>query len=194
MAFSLPVYRTPDFSAPRFASAPDVRWEPVDLDGVAPRGFHSTSMHPEYLKMDGAWVLVEELAMDDVIRLRPDGSLEVVPERSLRVGDLQLVVNLEGRFPIVSIFEGAVFADMGNVWLMNASDQYPGGELKWGEILEEIAVGIGLGLRANVSIATLRVDFGIPLYDPGYDAGQRWRPAHWKFSNIVTNFGINYPF
>lgn len=111
-----------------------------------------------------------------------------------RVGDLQLVVNLEGRFPIVSIFEGAVFADMGNVWLLNASDQYPGGELEWGKILEEIAIGVGVGLRVNVSIATLLVDFGIPLYDPGYDAEQRWRPSHWKFNQIVTNFGINYPF
>ncbi len=111
-----------------------------------------------------------------------------------RVGDLQLVVNLEGRFPIVSIFEGAVFADMGNVWLLNASDQYPGGELEWGKILEEIAIGVGVGLRVNVSIATLLVDFGIPLYDPGYDDNQRWRPSHWKFNQIVTNFGINYPF
>ena len=111
-----------------------------------------------------------------------------------RMGDLQLVVNLEERFPIVGIFEGAVFADMGNVWLFNASDQYPGGELKWGEILKEIAVGVGLGLRVNVSVATLRLDFAIPLYDPGFDRSLRWRPPHWSFSQIVTNFGINYPF
>ena len=111
-----------------------------------------------------------------------------------RVGDIQLVANLEGRFPIVSLLEGALFVDAGNVWLMNASDQYPGGELKWGSILEEIAVGVGFGLRLNVSIATLRVDFGIPLYDPGHDTAMRWRPPHWKFNQIVTNFGINYPF
>ncbi|MBR6844286.1 MAG: BamA/TamA family outer membrane protein [Bacteroidales bacterium] len=111
-----------------------------------------------------------------------------------RVGDLQLVANIEGRFPIVSILEGAVFADMGNVWLLNPSDQYPGGELRWEHVLEEIAVGLGFGLRLNVSIATLRVDFGIPLYDPGYDTELRWRPGHWKFNQIVTNIGINYPF
>ncbi len=111
-----------------------------------------------------------------------------------RIGDLQLVVNLEERFPIAGIFEGAVFADMGNVWLYNTSDQYPGGELKWGDILEEIAVGIGLGLRVNVSVATLRLDFAIPLYDPGYETSARWRPSHWTFSQLVTNFGINYPF
>lgn len=111
-----------------------------------------------------------------------------------RVGDLQLVLNLEGRFPIVSILEGAVFADMGNVWLLNASSQYAGGEIKWSSLPREVAVGIGAGLRVNVSIATLRVDFAIPLYDPGYGESLRWRPSHWHFNQIVTNFGINYPF
>lgn len=109
-----------------------------------------------------------------------------------RVGDLQLVLNLEHRFPIVSILEGALFADLGNVWLLNPSDQYPGGELRWGDLLKEIAVGIGLGLRLNVSVATLRVDFAIPLHDPG--AQHPWRLPHWRFNQIVTNFGINYPF
>lgn len=111
-----------------------------------------------------------------------------------RVGDLQLVLNLEERFPIAGIFEGALFADMGNVWLLNPSDQYPGGELQWGDVLKEIAVGVGFGIRLNVSIATLRLDFAIPIYDPGYAESYRWRPPHWAFNQIVTNFGINYPF
>lgn len=126
-------------------------------------------------------------------RLGP-GSYATEGDMMERVGDLQLVLNLEGRFPIVSILEGAVFADMGNVWLLNASSQYAGGELKWSSLPREVAVGVGLGLRVNVSIATLRVDFAIPLYDPGYAENLRWRPAHWHFNQIVTNFGINYPF
>ena len=111
-----------------------------------------------------------------------------------RVGDLQLVFNLEERFPIAGIFEGALFTDIGNVWLLNPSSDYPGGNLQWGEIVKEIAVGIGLGVRLNVSIATLRLDFAIPLYDPGYEQSLRWRLPHWNFNQIVTNFGINYPF
>lgn len=111
-----------------------------------------------------------------------------------RVGDLQLVMNVEGRFPITGIFEGAVFADMGNVWLFHPSDQYPNGHIKWNSIPQEIAVGAGLGLRVTIAIVTLRLDFGIPIYDPGYDLEQRWRPSHWRFNQIVTNFGINYPF
>ncbi len=111
-----------------------------------------------------------------------------------RVGDLQLVLNLEGRFPIVGIFEGALFADIGNVWLLNASDQYPGGEITWANLGRDLAVGVGLGLRINVTIATLRLDLALPLYDPGFAAGQRWRPSQWDFTSLVANFGINYPF
>lgn len=122
------------------------------------------------------------------------GSYQGSEDMLERVGDLQLVLNLEGRFPIAGIFEGALFADMGNVWLIHASEQYADGELKWTSLPSEIAVGIGLGLRVNVSIATLRVDFALPLYDPGFAATQRWRPRHWSLGDIVTNFGINYPF
>ena len=111
-----------------------------------------------------------------------------------RIGDMMLVLNLEERFPIVGIFDGAVFADMGNVWLFNPSDQYPGGEFTWKGLLKDIAIGVGLGLRVNVSVATLRLDFALPLYDPGYEESARWRPSHWTFSQLVTNFGINYPF
>ena len=107
---------------------------------------------------------------------------------------MQLVLNLEERFPIAGIFEGALFADMGNIWLLTPSELYPGGELRWDEFYKEIAAGVGLGLRVNVSIATLRLDFAIPLYDPGYSQSERWRLPHWKFSHIITNFGINYPF
>lgn len=126
-------------------------------------------------------------------RLGP-GSYSADGDMLERVGDLQLVLNFEGRFPIVSILEGAVFADMGNVWLLNPTSQYDGGEIKWSSLPREVAVGIGAGLRVNVSIATLRVDFAIPLYDPGYGETLRWRPPHWHFNQIVTNFGINYPF
>ena len=111
-----------------------------------------------------------------------------------RVGDLQLVLNLESRFPIAGIFEGALFADMGNVWLLNASEQYEGGEIKLSSFPREVAVGVGLGLRVNVTIATLRLDLAIPLYDPGYQADLRWRLPHWKLNQTVLNFGINYPF
>lgn len=91
MAFTMPTYVAPDFANPYYANVPDVRWVACDMEGVAPRGFHSTSMHPEYFKVDGRWRLVRDIMMDDVVRLTPAGELEVLPARSLRVGDFVAV-------------------------------------------------------------------------------------------------------
>ncbi|MCR4827907.1 MAG: Stealth CR1 domain-containing protein [Bacteroidales bacterium] len=111
-----------------------------------------------------------------------------------RVGDMQLVLNLEHRFPMFSIFEGALFADMGNVWLYHDSEEFPGGQFRLKDFPSNIACGIGVGLRANISILTLRLDSAIPLYNPGEAAGARWRPQHWKLRQVTLNFGIDYPF
>ena len=87
MSFLMPPYREPDFSQASLAAAPDARFETVELAGVAPRGFHSTSMHPEYFKINGTWALAPDMMMDDVVRLNDDGTLEVLPARELKVGD-----------------------------------------------------------------------------------------------------------
>lgn len=110
------------------------------------------------------------------------------------VGDMQLVLNLEHRFPLISIFEGAIFADAGNVW--NHTDWTDKEERMTdkAKLHESIAFDAGLGLRANVSIITLRLDFALPIYDPGFAAGNRWISDHWAWNKIVINFGINYPF
>ena len=87
MAFELPVYRAPDFSLPLFAGAPDACTAPAPADGVAPEGYHSTSMYPEYFKLGGEWKLAEESRMDSSVVVRPDGRLDVVENRNLRRGD-----------------------------------------------------------------------------------------------------------
>ena len=87
MSFSMPSYREPNFDKPYYAHVPDVQWAVCDMDGVAPVGFHSTSMHPEYFKVDGEWRLLRDIMMDDAVRMTAKGELEVVPPRSLRVGD-----------------------------------------------------------------------------------------------------------
>ncbi len=111
-----------------------------------------------------------------------------------RVGDMALVANVEHRFPLFGRLEGAGFVDMGNVWLLHSSKEFPNGEISAENLLKGLAVGIGVGLRFNISIITLRFDAALPVYDPGYVDNHRWRPAYWKPSQIVTNFGIDYPF
>lgn len=55
--FQMPEYRAPDFKEKKFMDAPDAVWEEVKTAGVAPEGYHSTSMYPEYYKImeSGNW-------------------------------------------------------------------------------------------------------------------------------------------
>ena len=88
MLFEMPVYRAPDFTKPELVNAPDCRFEVTEMDGVAPEFFHSTSMFPEYFKVNGEWKLAEESRMDSSVVLRPDGRLDVIENRNLRKGDM----------------------------------------------------------------------------------------------------------
>ncbi len=87
MSFKIPEYHEPDFTRPQLVNAPDVRYEAAEADGVAPEYFHSTSMYPEYFKIDGKWVLAEESRMDSSVVICDDGHLEVVENRNLKKGD-----------------------------------------------------------------------------------------------------------
>lgn len=87
MSFHLPEYHYPDFSQKQFTDAPNAKWEIAEKDGVAPEYFHSTSMYPEYFKIDGEWVLAKESRMDSSVVIQEDGHLEVVENRNLKKGD-----------------------------------------------------------------------------------------------------------
>ncbi len=85
--FELPIYREPDFSAPALANAPDAAWEEAAVNGVAPENYHSTSMYPEYFKINGVWTLARESRMDSSVVIRDNGELDVVENRNLKKGD-----------------------------------------------------------------------------------------------------------
>ena len=85
--FHLPEYREPDFTQEKFVRSPDAVWERVTIKGVAPENYHSTSMFPEYFKIDGKWLLAEESRMDSSVVLGDDGKLNVVENRNLEIGD-----------------------------------------------------------------------------------------------------------
>ena len=87
MSFKIPEYHHPDFTQPQFVNAPEVRYEVVEKDGVAPDYYHSTSMYPEYFKLGGKWVLAEESRMDSSVVICDDGHLAVVENRNLKKGD-----------------------------------------------------------------------------------------------------------
>lgn len=87
MAFDMPIYHAPDFAEEKFRTAPNARWAPAPKDGVAPEGYHSTSMYPEYFKLDGVWRLAEESRMDSSVVFDADGTLRVVENRNLKQGE-----------------------------------------------------------------------------------------------------------
>jgi lysine-ketoglutarate reductase/saccharopine dehydrogenase-like protein (TIGR00300 family) len=88
MAFKIPEYHPPDFSVPPFTHAPLARFEVVAKEGVAPEGYHATSIFPEYFHLKKrVWRLIEESRMDCVVALEKRGALRVKPFRHLKVGD-----------------------------------------------------------------------------------------------------------
>lgn len=89
MSFRLPIYSPPDFSNPAFRDAPTVVFAPAPADGVAPQGYHATSIYPEYLQVKpGAWRLLKQSRMDCVVVLGPDSSLVVKEFRNIDAGDM----------------------------------------------------------------------------------------------------------
>ena len=87
MSFTLPQYHEPDFQETRFQSAPEARFEPAPKDGVAPEGYHATTIYPEYFKVGGRWLLAEESRMD-CVAVYENGSVKVREFRNLKEGDL----------------------------------------------------------------------------------------------------------
>lgn len=115
-------------------------------------------------------------------------------------GDIKLELNAEYRANIYKFLNAAVFADAGNVWLVNEDPERPGGKFSK-DFVKEIAVGAGVGLRLDFNILILRLDLAMPLRVPYYDAGDRWAfdrinfgDRDWRRDNLILNIAIGYPF
>ena len=121
------------------------------------------------------------------------GSLTRFPNQS---GDIKIEANLEYRFKLFWVLEGAFFVDAGNVWNIK-SDEFEGGLFRKNEFYKEFAVGSGFGIRLDFSFFLFRVDLGVKLRDPALPDGQRWivgnRSLIWQ-DDFTVNIGIGYPF
>jgi outer membrane protein assembly factor BamA len=120
-------------------------------------------------------------------------------------GDVKIMLNTELRFKLVSIINGALFVDAGNVWLRKedplADPKRPGSEFKLNRALSEMAVGTGAGIRADAKIFVIRLDVAFPIRRPNLAPGDRWvfdqidfGDKTWRNNNIIYNIGIGYPF
>lgn len=111
-----------------------------------------------------------------------------------QTGDLKFEANMEYRFPIFGDLYGATFIDAGNIWLINNDPQRPGGQMKWGHFLKDLALGTGLGVRYDMDFIVIRVDCGIGLHIP-YETGKKGYYNIPKFKDALgIHLAIGYPF
>ena len=98
-----------------------------------------------------------------------------------QTGNLKLEANIEYRFKVFWMVEGALFADAGNVWSQRIT-------------LKDTALDWGTGVRVNLSFLIMRIDLGIKLHDPSRE--QTWvAPNDWfKKDGFAVHFGVGYPF
>lgn len=123
------------------------------------------------------------------------GSYEKPEEgRVDQVGDIKFVGNIEYRGKIYRFLEGALFADFGNVWLLRADTNRIDGEFRFDRFFNEIAIGVGAGIRLNFNFFVFRLDMGIPVYDPSFRKTNPWVVSYLKGENLRFNIAIGYPF
>lgn len=110
-----------------------------------------------------------------------------------QTGDFKLEANAELRAHLFGSLHGAVFLDVGNVWLLRDDPLRPGGKLSR-ESLKHIAVGTGLGLRYDLQFLVLRFDVGIGLHAP-YETRKSGFYNLERFKDgFAFHFAIGYPF
>lgn len=111
-----------------------------------------------------------------------------------QTGTFKLEANAEFRFPILGYFNGAVFLDAGNIWLLKDDVNRPGGQLKMKHFLDQLALGTGVGLRFDMSMLVVRADLGIAIHAP-YDTG---KGGYFNIPSFKKALGfhlaIGYPF
>lgn len=112
-------------------------------------------------------------------------------------GEVLLEASVEFRRKLFGFVNGAFFIDAGNVWRIYETAQ-PDANFEFNSFYKQIAVGSGLGLRFDFSFLIVRFDYGIKIYDPARQPGNRWigEEFSWaeEISRGVINIGIGYPF
>ncbi len=112
-----------------------------------------------------------------------------------KIGDMQLELNAEYRFPIRNIFNGALFVDAGNVWTYQPNEAMPNGEFKFDQFYKQLALDAGFGLRIDVSFLIIRLDLAYALRNSYIDEnGSYWCIGAPNQSNLKLCWGIGYPF
>ena len=153
----------------------------------------------------------------DELSLNTDNNL-----RLFQTGDLRLEFNLEYRFPLFSFFRGALFTDIGNVWTFNEDLERPGSQFRLTKkpvqetniiaqpFYRQLAVGVGTGLRVDLSYFIFRLDASIPVrynypqlgqgqilerFQENFSERDYWRRFNsFGLRDVTFQLGLGYPF
>jgi outer membrane protein assembly factor BamA len=110
-----------------------------------------------------------------------------------QTGDIKIEINAEYRFNMFWNFEGALFADAGNIWSTKVEPGKESGLFRFKDFYKSVAFNWGAGVRLNLDFLVLRLDLGMVAYDPRKSL---WiGPKNWfKQDTYTLQFGVGYPF
>lgn len=128
-----------------------------------------------------------------------------------RFGDMQLEFNAEYRFTLANLgsfkLSSALFADIGNIWNLKKDPTNPNAEFSLSRLYNDLAIGIGTGVRLDFSYFLIRVDFAYKVKDPGRITNNGWmsfKDFVWtekrnnknntEIKNFAIQLGIGLPF
>jgi hypothetical protein len=129
-----------------------------------------------------------------------------------RYGDMQLEGNIEYRFQLAHFtsvnINSALFVDAGNIWNIRKDPNNPGAEFNINRLGQDIAIGVGTGLRFDFHYFLIRIDMGIKLKDPSRIENNGWlsiknftwrnhefdEPGRLPRNNYAIQLGIGLPF
>jgi len=114
-------------------------------------------------------------------------------------GDFKLEGNIEYRSRFVGDLDIAYFLDAGNVWLLRNDETRPGGTFQLKHLLNDIALGTGVGFRYDMEMLVFRIDIGYAIhypYDTRTDETKKKRyfnaPSFWDA--LGFHLALGYPF
>lgn len=119
-----------------------------------------------------------------------------------RYGDVQLEANAEYRFPVANIagvkVNGALFTDIGNIWFLKKSAGLPEEIFSFNRLGQDIAIGVGTGLRVDFSFFVIRFDYSYKVKDPSPETKYAALQNKWFGYKLSQGdqfqLGIGYPF
>ncbi len=111
-----------------------------------------------------------------------------------QTGDIKYLMNLEYRQKVWGDLYGALFLDAGNVWTLRNHEYSPLGKFDVDKFFRQLAVGTGVGVRYDMGMFVIRVDWGIGLHVP-YDTGKSGIYNIRRFKDAQSlHFAVGYPF